>query len=399
MTTRSSLHGAMASRPLQWRDPKPDKPFSSAKILPLLKAGVAAAPERADLRRQLVRALFRTGAMAEIVDRGRPVLAEAEADADFLYYLGRAALATQDNHLAVAALQRAAAKGFAAAFGYLAEALQRLDRPDEALEAALQRLQTLPADFASIKVVARVLLKRGEAERLWNLCVDLRARGAWGSWFSTVMASAAATLGIEDEFRTLVDRPRWFSATQLPVAADFNQRLAAELLALRSSTGAGMRIDGLESVAGPMAQKLLAKIRHAVEAYVAERQIFADDPMIAHRPASVGLYSWVITIHDHQHHGWHIHQAGWISGVYYVEMPAVESGDDGHPGAIEFGPYPFGDDEETLSSQRWHATPEPGLLVLFPSYYAHRTRPTRVADLRVCVPFDVRPSEAPAEED
>jgi tetratricopeptide (TPR) repeat protein len=195
--TRSSLHGAMAPLPLQWRDPKPVKPFSSAKILPLLRAGVAAAPDLADLRRQLVHALFRTGAMAQIVDRGQAAVADDIADADFLYYLGRAALATQDNHLAFETLQRAAAKGFAPAFGYLAEALQRLDRPDEALKAALQRSETLPADFASIKVVARVLLGRGEAERLWNLCVYLRARGAWGAWFSTVMASAAATLGIE----------------------------------------------------------------------------------------------------------------------------------------------------------------------------------------------------------
>src|SRR5262249_20470107 len=180
-----------APPPLRGRDPEPAKPF--AKFLPLMRAAVAAAPDRADLRQQLVHALFRTGALAEIVDRGRPAIADGETSAEFLYYLGRAAMAIPDNQLALDALGRAAAKGFAPAFGYMAETLERLGRPGAAVEAALQRLATLPSDIAAMKVAARVLLNRGEAERLWNLCVDLRARGAWGSWLSTVMASAAAT--------------------------------------------------------------------------------------------------------------------------------------------------------------------------------------------------------------
>lgn len=382
---------------LRWRASEPTPP--SAKYLPVLRAAVATAPDRADLKLHLAKALFQTGQMAEIVNWARSAVADDKTTAEFLYYVGRAAMAIPDHQLALQALQQSAAKGFASALGYLAETLHRLDRPDEAVQRALQSLATLPADFAATKVLARVLLKRGEAARLWDLCADLRARGAWGSWLSTVMASAAATLGREGEFRALVDRRRWFSATRLPMAAEFNQKLAAELLALEATTDNGMRVDGLEVVGGPMTQILLAGIRQAVETYVAERQIFADDPMITHSPASVRLYSWVIRVRDHQHHDWHIHQAGWISGVYYVTMPDVESAGGSHAGAIEFGPYPFCDDEDHLRPHGWQVSPEPSLLVLFPSYYAHRTRPTRVADMRICVPFDVRPSDAPVSED
>jgi Putative 2OG-Fe(II) oxygenase len=274
----------------------------------------------------------------------------------------------------------------------LAEALQRLHRPDEALDAALKRLETSPSNFPAIRVAARVLLERGQAERLWTLCVCLQARGTWGSWFSAAMTTAAAALGNDREFRALMDRPRWFSTTRLPAAGDFNNALMTELLALRSDD-AGIRVDELEQLGGPIAQGLLNSIRAAVDTYVTQRQSFTTDPMMVHRPASVSLHSWVITIHEHKHHGWHIHQAGWISGVYYVRMPEVAERDDPRPGAIEFGPYPFAGDERLFHSYQWHVAPAPGLLVIFPSYYPHRTWPTGVAGLRICVPFDVRPCE------
>jgi uncharacterized protein HemY len=67
---------------------------------------------------------------------------------NLLYLLGRAALVTQDNQPASEALRRAVVQGFAPGFGYLAEALQRLDRPDEALKSALQRLKIRASDTA-----------------------------------------------------------------------------------------------------------------------------------------------------------------------------------------------------------------------------------------------------------
>jgi tetratricopeptide (TPR) repeat protein len=387
-----SLTAATIYQPIRWQAPKPVGPFSLAKVLPLLRAGVAAAPGRADLKLQLAKALFRAQQFDEIINRLGPEVADDDADPELLHYIGRAALAVRDDRTALSALEPAAAKGFAPALGDLAVVLLRLDRRNEALDAALKRLETAPSNFQAIEVAARVLLDSGRAERLWTLCLGLRDRGAWGAWFSAAMATAAAALRLDHEFTNLMDRSRWFSACRLPVADDFNEALAAELLALRSADRS-MRIDDLERVGGPMAQHLNGGIRAAVEAYVAQRQGFANDPMMVHRPACATLNSWVIVIHDHQHNGWHLHQAGWISGVYYVTMPRVARGDDARAGAIEFGPYPFEGDEQPFQSYRWLLTPEPGLLVMFPSYYAHRTWPTSVADLRICIPFDVRPSK------
>jgi hypothetical protein len=365
-----------------------------------MRAGVAAAPERADLKLQLVRALFRSGAMAEIVDRVRPAVTRADADPELLYYLGRAALATGNFRLAADALRVATAAGTAPAFGYLAEAFARLERADEALEAAGRGLEHSPLGFTSLRIVAGSLRDRGQVERLWTLCVEHRARGAWGGWFSAVMASTAASLGIEDELEALVNAPRWFSVRQLAVPTGFNGRLAAELLALHSNggrAGAARRIDRLEVVGGPLTQDLFIRVREAVDAYVAERQALMHHPIMALRPQSVALHGWSLVAQDNSYHDWHIHRAGWISGVYYVTMPKVEPSDLARPGEIEFGLFPLGRDEEKLGSHRWHLTPEPGLVLLFPSYYAHRTRPTGVGDPRISVAFDIRPSETQAE--
>jgi tetratricopeptide (TPR) repeat protein len=376
----------------RWRTPDLDWP--DAKTLPLLRLAVAAAPHRTDLKLQYARALLRTKAHAEIIDLLKPTAAEAGTEPELLFILGRAALAVGDERLAADALGAAAARGLTAVLGCLAEALYRLNRPDEALDAALRRLQDRPTDFEALQVVARVLFRRGETERLWRLCVDLRSKGAWGGWFSAVAVSAAATLGIEDEFNALCNLPQWFSTLQLATPDAFNQRLAAELLALRPSANA-IRIDNLEHVGGPASRDLFVRLRQAVESYAAQHDSLPDHPINTHRPPYARLTGWAMLTEESKHHGWHIHQAGWVSGVYYVDVPQIECDRESLAGAIEFGPYPFAEDEEKLVPYRWHFKPKPGSLVLFPSYFAHRTWPTGSPYQRICIPFDVRPVRAP----
>ena len=108
------------------------------------------------------------------------------------------------------------------------------------------------------------------------------------------------------------------------------------------------------------------------------------------------IAAWAILTEEERYHGWHIHQAGWISGVYYVEVPDIDRERDERAGVIEFGPYPFAGDDDPLRPYRWLVRPEPGLLVLFPSYFGHRTWPTGLPDTRICVAFDVRPLDRAA---
>jgi hypothetical protein len=383
---------------ISWRVPERTPALPARKVLPLLRAAVVAAPDRRDIKLQLVRVLFENDRMAEVVDCARPLVATGEATPELLYLLGRAAMAISDYDLAIEALRSAAQSGFAGAHAHLSTALLESDRIDAAIAAGLEGLQYPTRDFRCLLALGIALVIRGQEERLWKLCVDLRAGGAWGGYFPAVLAFAAEAVGQTDQVADILDPTRWYSATQIEVPGGFNASLAAELLAHKSlgpvhstkvTRGAGVWIHQLELYGGPLAQQLLVMIRSAVEAYVFDRRMFADQPIMARRPACADLESWAIEVHGDGFQAPHTHPAGWLSGVYYVNVPTVNTASDACAGAIEFGLLSLG---KTLSSSRvarWRVMPRPGLLLLFPSYFAHWTRPTATEEPRISVAFDV----------
>jgi uncharacterized protein (TIGR02466 family) len=394
-------YAKQVAKPLpRWRPRGSDKGLPLAKRLPLLRLAVANAPTRLDLRRNLALALFKSDRLTEVVDLLRPTVTEPSADAEILCCFGRAALGLGDCQLAADTLRTATSSGSTEAFVYLAEALLKLGRPDEAIDAGLRGIEHPSSNFRSLSVIAKVLVDRGEIERLWNICVDLRTKGKWGGFLPAVMAYAAAALGYDDEVAALIDPARWFEATRLSVSEDFNRNLARELLAqqsmrafhsTRAARGTGTWMDRLDHVGGPLSQELLRSIKLTVADYVATRQRFANHPMIAHQPSYIDLVSWAVELRDDGHQTRHIHPSGWISGSYYVAVPEIDAGDAEAPGTIEFGLMPFGHDQMRADLPRWSVSPQPGMLLLFPSYFAHSTRPTGVGDARICIAFDVTP--------
>jgi hypothetical protein len=383
-----------------------EEPVSPAKTLPLLKAAVAMAGDRTDLKRQLARTLFKMDQMVEIVDWLRPIVDQKESDPELLYHLGRAALSSGDCQTAFDALHLAAMSGFRGALGWAAHALARLKRTDEAIEIALQALKDPTLDFRPLALLARLLPPRGETERLWDLCVDLRARGFWSGYLPAVSAFAAAAMRYNEEVAALMNPARWFSATRLGLRKNFNESLSAELLAngnissvpsSKATRGDSAWVEDLHIFGGPLAKEILAACRRCATDYIAQRELFAEDVMMAQRPGGVKLKSWAALLHGDGYQRWHVHPEGWISGVYYVDLPKLERADGGTEGYIEFGIFPFSDEIPNLDRHSWRVKPEAGTLLLFPSYYAHRTWPTKVSDARLSIAFDVVPS-APAND-
>lgn len=106
------------------------------------------------------------------------------------------------------------------------------------------------------------------------------------------------------------------------------------------------------------------------------------------RPDEVRINMWCVFLEPGGHQLTHNHPAGWISGVYYLRIPASVTEDAGTAGCIEFGrphadDYPLADRHPTLTVK-----PEPGMMVLFPSSLYHRTFPFPDGQ-RVCLAFDV----------
>jgi tetratricopeptide (TPR) repeat protein len=383
---------------LKWKTSDRDEHGLIARFLPALRNALAQAPERTDVKVRLAKALLETGQAAEVVDMLKPLLGHRHAAPELLCWLGRAAIAMGDDSLALTALRSAAASGAGDAFYDLPAPLRRMGREDEALDAALEALKRNPNKPEPLQFVAATLCNRGEIERLWNLCLELRAGGAHGGWLPAAMASAAAMLGDMDAYGKLMDRSRWFLARRLDVPDGFNRDLAAEILADRHAQpmpkgrvtpGAGAIVDNLQRSDSPLVQEFFRRIHAAVEDYVAERETCSFDPAIAQRPAALALKSWSLAMHDDGHTGWHIHPRAWLSGVYYVAVPKLDHVGSEQPGTVEFGPFPLGGDTDALKALRWHLMPTPGLLLLFPSHYAHRSWPTGLDARRISIALDV----------
>ena len=103
------------------------------------------------------------------------------------------------------------------------------------------------------------------------------------------------------------------------------------------------------------------------------------------KQASITCWAVILDKGGFQHP--HIHPAGLLSGVYYVDIPKPKADSSGG-GSIVFGKPPC-----TLVKDGSDAfaiiQPSSGVMVLFPSYIYHSTIPHSSEEPRICLSFDV----------
>ncbi|MGA9342238.1 MAG: tetratricopeptide repeat protein [Rhodanobacteraceae bacterium] len=95
---------------------------------------------------------------------------------------------------------------------------------------------------------------------------------------------------------------------------------------------------------------------------------------------------WSVQLSPNGYHANHMHPEGWLSSACYIELPAAVDGDD-RQGWIKFG-EPALRTVPPLPPEHF-VKPEPGLLVLFPSYMWHGTVPFSGDQRRLTIAFDV----------
>jgi len=81
--------------------------------------------------------------------------------------------------------------------------------------------------------------------------------------------------------------------------------------------------------------------------------------------------SWSVRLKSGGHHHSHMHPMGWLSSVFYVDLPSVTENSDTQEGWLHFGVPNFVPFEQKLTQM--NIQPKPGLLVIFPSYFWHGT--------------------------
>lgn len=99
---------------------------------------------------------------------------------------------------------------------------------------------------------------------------------------------------------------------------------------------------------------------------------------------------WSVRLTGQGYHEPHVHPAGWISSAYYVQVPDGTGTAPDRAGWIGFGVPPY-HTPAALPPLR-EIAPQPGRLVLFPSFMWHGTRPIAAGAERLTAPFDLLPA-------
>ena len=132
----------------------------------------------------------------------------------------------------------------------------------------------------------------------------------------------------------------------------------------------------------------------SAQRYVDELVPDPAHPFRANPPPLAALYAWAVVLGRAGHQTPHIHPTAWLSGVYYPKVPAIVEQTHTQQGWIEFGAAPPELAMQPAAPTR-RIKPQEGLLLLFPSYFYHRTVPFDSDDTRISIAFDFSPAGRP----
>lgn len=294
----------------------------------------------------------------------------------------------------------------------LAYARRELGEKDAALAVLERAVAVNPDNARATADLIQLLADAGRHGQALDLGRGFLARHGGERLVLAAHACALRVAGREDEARALLDLDRLVVVRDLPEPggpgslASLNAALRDLLLAdptllpgpRGKSTRQGLQTGELD----PDAHAALATWRDLVKRAVLEqwrawcRQGLAGHPAMAPAGDQWTLRAWGTVLEAGGYQTAHLHPLGWLSGVYYVECP------DGLPagravtgaGALEFGSPPQGAWAAVPHPHR-RVEPRPGRLVLFPSYFYHRTLPFAGAGRRISLAFDVMPLKGP----
>jgi len=285
----------------------------------------------------------------------------------------------------------------------LGNALAGAGRHAEAIAAYREALALRPRHARTLNNLALALVAAGQSEEALSVthrCTEIDPGNV------TALATRSVALGeLGDceglaalvDFDRLLQRVAIEPGEGFDSTASFNAALARHVRThptLRSApddhaTRGGLHSgDLLREPQGPIAA-LQRRLAEACERYLAALPASYRHPFLDRRPERWDFDIWAVVMQRQGHHVAHIHPSGWLSGVYYVQVGGAVSR-DGPEGWIEFG--------RPQTVYRARAEPEvklirpvEGELILFPSFFFHRTVAFEAAAERICIAFDLCP--------
>ncbi|HEU4663079.1 MAG TPA: putative 2OG-Fe(II) oxygenase [Dokdonella sp.] len=337
-----------------------------------LDAALRASPTLAMLRIAKARLLESAGEL----ERGYSALAAGLALAPDQpdLHLAAAQLAIGfDPQRALAHVERAqrSAANRSDIVGALADTLLALGRAHDALAVTGELLRRDPCD-------GHAMALRTSA---WRMLGDERHQGAC-DYCAFVRAA-------------MLDTPPGWS--DLPsylrdLAAALHQRHVLRAHPVRQTLRHGTQVSiDPERAAEPAIRAFAHAIEAPVRRYLDLLGPGGGDPLRRRNTGACRVGEmWSVRLRSSGHHVSHFHGKGWLSSACYIELPPGMADRDG-AGWLTFGEC--GVPTPTALPADYLVKPEPGLLVLFPSWLWHGTRPFRSnTGTRLTIAFDLVPA-------
>lgn len=407
--------------PFTWIEPATTPSPMRLAQLRLLQAAAGLSPDDSGPRRRLTQLLCEEGRAAEALALIERRVADAPEDdsarldlGGLLVRNGRFDDATAAfAHIEQGELRQQALLGHGAALRRQGQCAAALPLLREALE--------LDADSQeAARGVGSCLLRVGDGEALEALSRAAIDRFGAPSWALAQLCAALALQERTDELRALLDYDRLVSVVDIPPpppfasVAAFNTALAAELAveAPFEWVGAEDRRDTVVRSArqarSPRLAPLLARdgenpsaLARLTAAFKAEADCYRRQaragpghPHGLARPDAVTLDVQAHVLREDGRIAPHVHPQAWINAVYYAQVPETLGTSPSQAGWLCFGAP--GHDDARLA-RCWptkRIEPRPGRLAIFPSYCSHYVTPSRCADPRLTVTFEVEAARA-----
>ena len=331
-------------------------------------------PNLAEAHRNAAILARKLGEPARAEVHARRALQLAPHDPDTIDTLGEQLLLNGDTAAAVATYAQALSAGVATPVLRRQHgiALLRDGQAAQAGDALAAVLQQTPDDQRAIAHLGVAMAARGEVEsaREW-LGLHRNVQAITLQPPASFADAAAFHAALADDIRRHSEQ-RWEPAG----LAARNAYLSGDLLADRTAA-----IIGFEQ-----------RLREAIDAFLlrcrTQPQANAD-LFLRNAPQAYRLHVWATQAAERGFIDTHIHEDSWLSGAYYVELPAAIRADDpDHAGWIEFG-RPFASLPQWPESALRRVCPQVGTLLLFPSYLFHRTLPYSGEGERISISFDL----------
>ena len=284
--------------------------------------------------------------------------------------------------------------------------LDGLQRPAEALLYLRNAVARAAHSASARRNLMVTLLRVGEPSEALALVNELSASAPDDQQLIAYRATALRMLG-DPRYRQLHDYERLVRSYRLQPSArfeslkDFNRIFAKELTLLHrwqqrpleQSLRGGTQTGNNLPRDNPVIAAFFAMLDAPVRDYIARLDHSRDHPTDRRKCSAYRISgSWSVRLRPGGFHLNHVHPMGWLSSAYYVDVPHELDRAPSKEGQLKFGepdlPMPGCTADHFVA-------PEPGMLVLFPSYLWHGTVPFQNGEQRLTAAFDVVPDGGP----